>query len=91
MLWEIGLEIGRLAVDALPDARPLVDGQGRVLLLAKLSSRYPHGIAGDTVEPTEITLLKTSPSLQVVTQFFILGQRVVEGESPIWANLNADG
>ena len=91
MLWENGSEIGRLAVDALPDARLLADGQERVLLLTKPSSRYPHGIAGGTLEAPEITLMETSPSLQVVTQIFIPGQRVVEGISPIWADLNGDG
>ena len=91
VLWENGSEIGRLAVDALPDARLLADGQERVLLLTKPSSRYPHGIAGGTLEAPEITLMETSPSLQVVTQIFIPGQRVVEGISPIWADLNGDG
>ena len=91
VLRESGSEAGRLAVDALPDARLLVDGQERVLLLTKPSSQYPHGIAGDPLEATEITLLETSPSLQVVTQISIPGQRVVEGISPIWADLNGDG
>jgi len=91
VIWENGSEIGRLAVDALPDARLLVDGQERVLLLTKPSSRYPHGISGDTLEAAEITLLETSPSLQVVTQISIPGQRVVEGITPIWADLNGDG
>jgi hypothetical protein len=62
-----------------------------VLLLTKPSTRYPHGIAGDQLEATEITLLETVPSLRVVTSIVIPSQRVVEGISPIWADLNGDG
>ena len=91
VVWQNGSEAGRLAVDALPDARLLVDEQERVLLLTKPSSRYPHGIAGDRLEATEITLLETHPSLKAVTRISIPGQRVVEGISPIWADLNGDG
>jgi len=91
VVWQNGSEAGRLAVDALPDARLLIDEQERVLLLTKPSSRYPHGIAGDRLEATEITLLETHPSLKAVTRISIPGQRVVEGISPIWADLNGDG
>ena len=91
VLWQDGSESERLAVDALPDARLLVDDRQRVLLLTKPSTRYPHGIAGDQLEATEITLLETVPSLRVVTSIVIPGQRVVEGISPIWADLNGDG
>ena len=69
----------------------LVDDQQRVLLLTKPSTRYPHGIAEDQLEATEITLLETVPSLRVVISIAISGQRVVEGVSPIWADLNGDG
>ena len=43
------------------------------------------------MEATEITLLQTRPSLEAVTRISIPGQRVVEGISPIWADLNGDG
>ena len=91
VLWKDGFETGRLAVDALPDARLLVDGQERILLLTKPSTRYPHGIAGDELEATEITLLETRPSLKITERITIPGRRVVEGISPIWADLNGDG
>ncbi|RUA20804.1 MAG: hypothetical protein DSY79_09490 [Chloroflexi bacterium] len=91
MLWRNGSETARLAVDALPDARLLVEEQERVLLLTRPSSRYPRGIAGDQLEATEITLLETRPSLKAVTRISIPGQQVVEGISPIWADMNGDG
>ena len=45
-----GAEVGRLAVEALPDARLLVDERDRVLLLTKPIIRYSRGIAGDDPE-----------------------------------------
>jgi len=86
-----GFETGRLPVDALLDARLLVDEQERILLLTKPSTRYPHGIAGDELEATEITLVETQPSLNIAVQIAIPGQKVVEGISPIWADLDGDG
>ena len=91
VIWQDGAESGRLPIDALPDARLLVDDQGRVLLLTQPSTRYPHGIAGDTLEATTITLVATEPKLKVLTTIPIPGQTVVEGVSPIWTDLNGDG
>ena len=91
VVWQDGSEVGRLAVNALPDARLLVDENERILLLTGPSTRYPHGIAGDLLEATEITLVETQPSLQVVLRVAIPGQGVVEGIAPIWADLNGDG
>ncbi len=86
-----GVVVGWLAVDALLDARLLVDERERLLLLTKPSNRYPHGIAGDELEATEITLLETQPVLEVAIQSAIPGQGVVEGISPIWADFDGDG
>ena len=77
VLWLSGSEPARLAVDALPGARLLVDEQERVLLLTRPSSRYPHGIAGGHLKATEITLLETRPSLEAFTRIRIPGHRVV--------------
>ena len=77
VLWLNGSEPARLAVDALPGARLLVDEQERVLLLTRPSSRYPHGIAGGHLKATEITLLETCPSLEAFTRISIPGHRVV--------------
>ncbi|MDA1127137.1 MAG: hypothetical protein O2913_00345 [Chloroflexi bacterium] len=91
VVWQDGAESGRSAVDALPDARLMVDEDARVLLLTKPSDRYPHGIVGDSLEATEITLVETQPSLRVAQTIAIPGNAVVEGISPIWADLNGDG
>lgn len=91
VVWDGRSEIGRLPVVALPDARMLVDEDERVLLLTMPSSRYPHGIVGDSLEAIEITLVETRPTLRVAESIAIPGQGVVEGISPIWADLDSDG
>ena len=91
VVWRGGLEIGRLSVNALPDARLLVDDTERVLLLTVPSTRYPHGILGDRFEATEITLVETQPSLRIVRRIALPGPGVVEGIAPIWADPNGDG
>lgn len=90
VIWE-DREISRAAINALPDARLLTDEDGRVLLLTNPSSRYAHGILGDELEPTSITLLETSPTTHIVRTINISSPKVVEGLAPIWADLNDDG
>ena len=60
VVWE-QQRITHLLVDALPDSRLLSDDTGRILVLTNPSTRYAHGILGDTLEATRITLLETSP------------------------------
>jgi len=81
----------RLAVNALPDARLLVDPAGRILLLTDPTTRYAHGIAGDEFEAAQVTLVETRPGPRVVLNIVIPDNRVVEGIAPIWADLNGDG
>jgi hypothetical protein len=86
-----GVETGRLALRALPDSRLLTDGEGRILLLADATTRYPHGVVGDRVEAGSIVLVETQPAVRVVTAIPIQPDAVVEGIAPIWADLNGDG
>jgi hypothetical protein len=90
VLWE-GTEVGRAEIDALPDARLLVDEQGRILLLGSATERYRHGVLGDAVEAGSVVLLATEPRLGIVLEISIPGQAVVEGLAPIWTDLNGDG
>ena len=50
-----------LAVNALPDARILVDEAGRLLLLTDPTADYGHGVLGDEIEAASVTLVETSP------------------------------
>jgi hypothetical protein len=90
VIWD-GKEIGRLPVNALPDARLLADEDGRLLLLTDPTRRYDHGVLADDLEAAGITLIETQPSLHVASQIQILQPAVIEGIAPIWSDINADG
>ncbi|GAB4157309.1 MAG: hypothetical protein Fur0021_26100 [Candidatus Promineifilaceae bacterium] len=80
-----------LAVNALPDARILVDEQQRLLLLTDPSERYAHAVLGDNLEATSITLLRTQPETAVSGVIYAPEPFVIEGIAPIWTDLNGDG
>lgn len=80
-----------LAVNALPDARILVDEQQRLLLLTDPSDRYAHAVLGDNLEATSITLLRTQPETAVSSIIHVPEPFVIEGIAPIWTDLNDDG
>jgi len=50
-----------------------------------------HGILGDTLEATRITLVETLPCPYVVATISVPPPYVIEGLSPIWADLDGDG
>ena len=85
---EEGME--RLEVNALPDARILLDEQQRLLLLTDPTRRYTHGVLGDGIEATSITLVETTPQLKVALKFVVDPAGVFEGIAPIWVDLNHD-
>ena len=86
-----GDKVFRLPVDALPDARVLVDEDERVLLLTEPTGRYGHGVLGDAVEAVGIALVQTRPALQVVLRISIPAPLVIEGIAPLWTDLTGDG
>jgi hypothetical protein len=91
VFWD-GAEIrNRLAVKALPDARLLVDETDRILVLTAPTSRYGHGVLGDSLEAAAVTLIETEPEPQVALTIPIPEPSVVEGLAPIWADLTGDG
>ena len=90
VIWD-GNEIGRLPVNALPDARILVDENSRLLMLTDPTRRYDHGVLGDDLEAAGITLIETQPSLHIASQIQIPRPAVIEGIAPIWSDINADG
>lgn len=81
----------RLVVDALPDARILVDEHDRLLLLSGPTTRYGHGVLGDTIEASSITLVETAPDPRVAQVIEIPPPRVVEGIAPLWVDWDEDG
>lgn len=86
-----GTDTKRLALDALPDARVLVDERERLLLLAGASDRYAHGVLGDALEATRVVLVATQPELRIAREIVLDAPQVVEGIAPLWADLDGDG
>jgi hypothetical protein len=81
----------RLPINAMPDARILMDEKGRLLLLTDATQRYRHGVLGDTTEAASITMVETEPEVRVALNIPIPDDTVVEGISPIWADMDGDG
>lgn len=84
-------ELGRLALNALPDARILQDDAGRLLLLSGATDGYTHGVLGDELEATEITLVEPLPEPRIVQTITLTSSQVIEGIAPIWADSTGDG
>ncbi len=49
----------RLPVDALPDARLLVDEVGRLAFYNRPTQRYAHGVLGDIIEAGGVAIVST--------------------------------
>ncbi|MEM7116190.1 MAG: hypothetical protein AAF614_27385 [Chloroflexota bacterium] len=81
----------RLAVQALPDARILVDENGRLLLLTQPTTDYRHTVLGDGIEAAAITLVEITPNVRIAQTIPIASPHVIEGISPIWVDWNGDG
>ena len=84
-------EIARLAVNALPDARLLLDEYRRILLLTDPTTRYDHGVLGDKVEAGSVTLVETEPEPRVLRHLVLPPEIVAEGIAPLWVDLSGDG
>lgn len=80
-----------LAVDALPDARILSDGEGRLLFLSTPTTEYPHGVLGDEYEAKTITLVNAIDAPDILRIIQIDPGDVIEGIAPIWVDLDDDG
>jgi len=80
----------RLPINALTDSRILIDENNRLLILTRPTNRYDHGVLGDDLEASGITLIETSPTLRVIQDIPIDAPDVIEGLSPIWADIDND-
>lgn len=78
----------RLEIGALPDAHILMDQDQRLLLLTGPTYRYPHGVLGDRIEASAITLVETKPFLRDILTIPVPDGFVIEGVAPIWADVD---
>jgi len=89
--WISSAKEETLPVNALPDARILTDGFGRLLFLSHPTTSYPHGVLGDSFEATAITLIDTTLDPFEIKEIQIEAGDVVEGIAPLWVDLDVDG
>jgi hypothetical protein len=79
-----------LGIGALPDARVVFDGAGRALVLSGATDRYRHGVLGDEVEASSVSLIDLEAGS--ARELFRVGpDEVIEGTAPIWADVDGDG
>jgi hypothetical protein len=78
-------------VNALPEARILMDELGRLLFLSNPTSDYPHGVLGDALEARSITLIDPNSTPININEFQIDPVDVIEGIAPLWVDLDGDG
>lgn len=92
-LWRESGDVIRLPVNALPDARILQDGSGRISFYTELSTVYGHGVLGDTIEPRQVSVISVNSGEVLAT--LVANESdpgvVFEGIAPIWADLDGDG
>lgn len=74
-------------IEALPDSR-LVTTDGLLAVLTGPTDRYAHGVLGDAIEASSLTVL--DPERQTVEQVVEFEGSVVEGISPMWADIDDD-
>ncbi len=85
-----GMDRQRLAVDAMLDARVLVDEDERLLLYNLPTGRYGHGVLGDAIEAGGVVLVATTGGMHIVAQVEF-APLVAEGIMPLWVDWDGDG
>ncbi|MCC6565611.1 MAG: hypothetical protein IT298_07615 [Chloroflexi bacterium] len=81
--------IMREAWDALPDAR-IVVRENYAAVYAGQTSRYTHGVLGDTVEATALIVFDTE-TLAEMYRIVLDDGLVFEGLTPLWADIDGNG
>lgn len=84
-------ELVRFKVNALLDARLLVDEKDRILVLTGATTLYKHGVLGDEYEAGSMTLFEASGEPKVIRTIEVESNHVIEGLMPIWVDLGKDG
>lgn len=77
----------RLSIDALPDSRILQLADDRLVLLVNPTSRYAHGVLGDSVEAGSVAVIRVGEELSLKRVISPPGEAVIEGLAPILVDL----
>jgi len=79
----------RFDVDPLLDGRLTVSDSDELAVLSMPTDRYNHGVVGDEFEASQLDVV--SLGVQEVIWSVGFPQLVIEGVSPLWADLDGDG
>ncbi|MEE3233326.1 MAG: hypothetical protein VX294_04105 [Candidatus Latescibacterota bacterium] len=79
-----------LPINALPDARILLDEEGQGVVYTGPTSRYPHGALGDALEPSGIAVFSIIEDLLLLHKFEFSAPFVAEGLAPLWFDWDGD-
>lgn len=84
--------LDRLAVGALPDTRISVTPEGEALVLTQPTTRYAHGVFGDTVEASAMTGVRVAARTLSLSALLRLRQDLVfEDRRIVVADVDGDG
>lgn len=84
-------QITTLEINALPDSHILEDEQERLLILTDPTDQYQHGILGDAIEASSVTIVDMLNEPIVTSKFFVPEDWVIESLAPIWSDWDLDG
>lgn len=85
-----GADATPIMVDGLGDSRLAVDERGLVAVLSDPTAEYGHGVLGDRVESTTVTVFDPS-STDVIGVAEAPDGTVFETVAPMWADVDGDG
>lgn len=80
-----------LEINALTDSQILRDEKERLLILTDPTDRYSHGILGDDLEASSVTIVDLSDTPISINKFLIDKEWVIESIKPIWTDWDDDG
>ena len=75
---------GRLAINALTDARILLDEDGKRVIHTGLTRHYSHGALGYALETRGIAIFSIGKDLLLLNQFVFFTPLVTEGIARLW-------
>lgn len=80
-----------LEINALPDSQIIQDELQRLLILTDPSDKYQHGILGDILEATSVTMVQLSDQPAVINKFSVPVDWVIESILPVWKDWDENG
>lgn len=80
-----------VSINALVDSHILEDDNQQLLILTDPTDQYQHGILGDSIEASSVTIIDVSNQAEIVEKFSVANGWVIESIRPIWRDWDGDG